>query len=87
MVKRDKVYWGMMEMYDRRQREQRRKKVVLEKDLRGSKVLERCDIVSTSEIKAGKEHLDHEVKGNLLYTSIQIILGQRNYTFVQRQCV
>ena len=35
--------------------------VVLEKDPRGSKVLERCDIVSTSEIKAGKEQLDHEV--------------------------
>ena len=34
---------------------------VLEKDPRGSKVLERCDIVSTSEIKAGKEQLDHEV--------------------------
>ena len=33
---------------------------VLEKDPRGSKVLERCDIVSTSEIKAGKEQLDHE---------------------------
>ena len=36
------------------------KMVVLEKDPRGSKVLERCDIVSTSEIKAGKEQLDHE---------------------------
>ena len=35
---------------------------VIEKDPRGSKVLERCDIVSTSEIKAGKEQLDHEVK-------------------------
>ena len=31
-----------------------------EKGPRGSKVLERCDIVSTSEIKAGKEQLDHE---------------------------